>query len=364
MSFIKNIFSQKDAPINTYQDFWDWFMENEKDFHKVISTKGDIEAKFFEKLHPKLKELNEGFWYSCGMHDENTAELIITPEGVVKNIVFVEELIKEAPALDNWKFTALKQAEEIDGQTINIGGHVIGADSLSFYPVEHKKYPDEIDIVITYKNYKKEDEDLITNGVYIFLDILLGELNSICIIDNLKIISEENVDQELIPISKLPSYLVWREKEFVEKYNGLRYNTDNDNFAGLNGTVNGELPLIALLNTDLLKWDAKASHPWVSIIEFTYDGGENSGLPSDEDYKLLDEIEDEITALLKDSEGYLNVGRQTAENTREIYFACHDFRLPSKVFKEIEEKYTDQFEIDYSIYKDKYWQTFNRFLVS
>ena len=39
-----------------------------------------------------------------------------------------------------------------------------------------------------------------------------------------------------------------------------------------------------------------------------------------------------IVEELKDFEGYLNIGRQTADSVREIYFACKEFRKPSKVF--------------------------------
>lgn len=40
------------------------------------------------------------------MYDENTVELIITPDGDLKNIAFAEELVEAAPKLDKWKFTA------------------------------------------------------------------------------------------------------------------------------------------------------------------------------------------------------------------------------------------------------------------
>ncbi len=53
--------------------------------------------------------------------------------------------------------------------------------------------------------------------------------------------------------------------------------------------------------------------------------------------------------------------RQTAKGEREIYFACKDFRKPSKVFYQIQQNHSDNFEINYTIYKDKYWQTFERF---
>jgi hypothetical protein len=121
-------------------------------------------------------------------------------------------------------------------------------------------------------------------------------------------------------------------------------------------------PMIAIINTDLLNWDGKASHPWIFNIEIKYDGKNNNGMPDEATYQLLGQIEDEITSELTDLDGYLNIGRETADSAREIYFACKDFRKPSKVIHTIQQKYARRLAIDFDIYKDKYWQSLNRFV--
>ena len=123
---------------------------------------------------------------------------------------------------------------------------------------------------------------------------------------------------------------------------------------------NGRL-LVAGINTTLLEWDSKASHPWLLKVEITYDGSKNNGLPDNSTYQLLNKFEDEVMLEMKDYEGYLNIGRQTADNTREIYFACKDFRKPSKVLYELTKKYSGKLDLTYEIYKDKYWQSYERF---
>jgi hypothetical protein len=110
-----------------------------------------------------------------------------------------------------------------------------------------------------------------------------------------------------------------------------------------------------------LEWDRQASHSWLAVMTLKYDGSKNNGMPNNADYELLGTIEDEIMLSLKDKDGNLNIGRQTANNERDIYFACNDFRKVSKTFNETQKKYGDKFEIEYDIYKDKYWQTFERF---
>jgi hypothetical protein len=75
----------------------------------------------------------------------------------------------------------------------------------------------------------------------------------------------------------------------------------------------------------------------------------------------MDNIEQEMMQELKDADGYLNIGRQTAKGERKIYFACKDFRKPSKIFFKLSQAYAGNFKIEYEIYKDKYWQSVERF---
>lgn len=360
MGIFGNLLGAKETPIKSNEDFWIWFQNNEKDFFKLIKNQGNIERDFFNKLSSKLNQLRDGYWFLAGMFDNNTAELVLTADGVYKNIVFVEDLVHSAPKIDNWKFTALKPALDIKDVYISMGDLKFSKENLSFYSNDNSGLPDEIDITVIHADYTEDLKEPITNGVYIFMDNYLGELNSVTSIDSMKIIGQGEAEKELIPIEKLKDYLNWRQKEFIEKYEGTRYNTENDSYNSLEATLNNGKPLLAIVNSALLDWDSKASHPWILTIEIKYKGNEN-GMPDKETYELMNIFEDNIMLELKDSEGYLNIGRQTADSSREIYFACKDFRLPSKVLTKNQLDYRNRLNIDYDIYKDKYWKSFDRF---
>ncbi|MEO6149714.1 MAG: DUF695 domain-containing protein [Mucilaginibacter sp.] len=364
MNFLKSIFAKKDEPIKSYEDFWNWFTRNEKKFFKAVETGENIEADFFNALSLKLGEIKEGFYYLTGMYDNNIVELILTAEGNVNNIVFVEELVKTSPELKGWKFTALKPALDIADVNIDMDGYKFNKNNISFYPTVHTEYPDEIDITIVHDDFSDNNEATITNGVYIFLDNFLGELKFATTIDNLNVIGSSKIANELIPVEKLKDFLVWREKEFVEKYEGIKQNTDSSNFVSLKTQLNDGNVLLAIVNDDLLNWDKKASHPWILNFAIKYLDVNGSGMPDDTSYKLLEDLENEMIMQLKDCEGYLNIGRQTGAGMREIYFACKNFRKPSKVAHLIRQKYAGEFEITYDIYKDKYWQSFERFRIT
>ncbi|MBO9202337.1 MULTISPECIES: DUF695 domain-containing protein [Niastella] len=362
MSFLKRLFSKK-APIHTYADFWNWFQQHEKMYFNAVKTGGTrIEKDLFDKLSPKLHDLKEGLFLVAGMYDEHTAELIITPDGVIKNIVFAEEIIQAAPAIAGWKFTALKPALDMMDVRIKMEGYVFDKDHLSFYSNDNPAYPDEIDITVLYQDYKKEDETTIINGTYIFLDNTLGELNSVVTIDNLTVAGEHQPGQELIPIEKLKDFLIWRQKEFLEKYDGHRHDTECDSYAGLEAQTTKGWPLVAVVNSTLLEWDAKASHPWILHFDITYDGTQRNGLPDNDSYQLMAVFEEEVMHELKDFEGYLNIARETANNKRTVYFACKDFRKPSKVLHQLIKEYNGRLTITYDVFKDKYWQSLNKFM--
>jgi hypothetical protein len=362
MSIIKSIFGKKKETIKSNEDFWNWFEANEKEFFAIVFKRGDIENDFFSKLSPKLEELKEGYFFLAGMADEKTAELVLTADGSIKNIVFVDELVKAAPKLPNWKFTALKPATDIENISIKMGDCSFSSENLFFYSNDHKEYPDEIDVSIVHLDYNEENKQVITNGTYIFLDNYLGELHFSENIDRISVIGKEQATNELVPIEKLKDFLIWRQKEFIEKYDGVRHNTENDSYSSLEATLNNGKPLIAVINSTLFEWDEKASHPWILTVKIGYNGENNNGFPDDKTFHLLNEIEDDfLLEELKDSDGYLNLGRETADSLREIYFACKDFRKPSKVLEEIKNKFASQVDIEYEIYKDKYWQSFKRY---
>ncbi|UPT68178.1 MAG: DUF695 domain-containing protein [Sphingobacteriales bacterium JAD_PAG50586_3] len=331
MGFLKNIFTKGTQPVRTNSKFWDWFKANEKTFFGVVKNNKDIESNFFQKLSTKLDELKDGFFFLAGMLNDNTVELIITADGNIKNIVFAEELVAQAPSIKGWKFTALKPP--IDAN-VEMNGYSFNSEDLFFYSNVDKNYPDKIDISIIHNALTEENKNQIETGVYVFLDNYLGELNFVNTIDNIDVIARNEATDDLVPITKLKDFLIWREKEFVEKYDGVRYNTVDDEHAVMEAELESGNRLIATVNTKLLEWDSKPSHPWIAVLIIKYKG--SGGMPDKKDQEILYTIQEDVEKELADKDGYLTVGRQTAKNEREIYFACKEFRKPSKVLFNIE----------------------------
>ncbi len=360
MGFLKKIFSGKEeeVTINSYADFWHWFQKHEKEFFKVVKEHNKIDEEFLQKITPALRQLNEDFYCVTGMADDNTAELIISADGIIKEFVFAEEFIAAAPSVSRWKFTALKPATDIETMGIEMDGNEFSNNNISFFSNDMNEYPDEIDITLVHKDYTEENKDIITSGCLIYLDNLLGEYNTAIMVDVVQVAGPED-EQELIPIEKLQGYLIWRQKEFVEKYEGVRYGTEEDSYNAMEAEDEEGTPVFAIVNQDLMNWDAKASHPWMMVVEIKFEDEKNEGLPGDDVANLMNEFEDEILKQLPDVDGYLNIGRETYKGTRTIYFACKEFRQSSKTVAAIIKEYAGKLDASYEIFKDKYWMTVN-----
>ncbi|WP_338761747.1 DUF695 domain-containing protein [Bernardetia sp. ABR2-2B] len=354
-----------------YKNFWIWFLKNERRFFKIVKSKKYIEQGFLDPILEELEKIKDGFYILTGMKSEEVVDLIFTADADLSNIVFIEELVRAAPNLENWNFEASKPASDIEQIQIQIEETIFNSDTLKFYPTQHQDYPDEIEITIVYQEFEETDKGKITNGIYLFLENYLGELHFASTIDVLNIESKkETANQELIPIEKLKSYLIWREKEYQEKYGEIVEIIKNNDQQKSYSLLKGELPngkaLLAIINKTLLHWNNKSSCPYITALNINYEkinGFLSNGFPKSEIADRLEELEDNILNKLKNSKAYLSIGRETANNHRKIYFASTDFRFISKVMFDIQQKYIDVFEIDYEIYKDKYWQSFERFMV-
>jgi hypothetical protein len=367
MNFLKKLFgsqptttaSHKRPRIENYNEFWNWFSENATRFHKVVKEGKAIEKKFFDVLEPKLNSFSKNIFFLCGMLDDHTAELILTPEGNLKYVAVIEDLIKSAPDIKNWTFTALKPKMAAENCNIEMNGYLFNPEAITFCPKIDPRYPDEITIHFFHKQLTEDNKDILANGIYIFLEHIIGEHNFITTIDysDVKLLSQATEKPQ--PIEKLESYLKWRTKEFIDKYDSTEYNSEEDSFTMLEASDNG-LKIIAVVNTSLMAWENKSSHPWFVIIDFKFSGSNDTGMPTDSQMKNLEDLEEEITTALP-KRSFLNIARQTGNFHRKVYLAFKDFRQATRTLNLYDEHSKHNIELSYDIYKDKYWMTLNRF---
>lgn len=345
----------------TYAEFWKWFSDHAQEFYEVIKSGQNVEENFINIFAPELDKIESQVFFLVGMEEDKKAELIFTPDGRIQNVFWAEKLVAEAPEIDNWKFRALKPASQNIDFAIKMHDLTFDRENIQFYPILHENYPDKIDLMFVYNAYHEEAHDDILNGIFIFLDNFLGEETMIQSIDKINVKGPQSVTEELIPLEKLKDYIIWREKEFVEKYQDVRHDPSNDEFTGFEGTVEGNKPILSTFNTSILNWEYKASHPWILVIMIHYTPEGEAGFPDAETYKVITAFEDDLELTLPSLSGYIFLGSETVDGLRETFIACREFRLATEAIHNLQVKYKDTLDMNYEFYKDKYWQSFERY---
>ncbi|MDR0230065.1 MAG: DUF695 domain-containing protein [Flavobacteriaceae bacterium] len=353
MSFLKKLFGSqvKETEVfeieKEYQKFWEWFTQNEKRFKEVIETQDNVVDNFIEVVSPKLKAINPNFNMLAGGRPGSVTEFIVTPDGALKAVPFVEDFIVCAPDIEGWSFLACKKPSK--GIALRMGDFELSEDTVSFIPLIEEGYPDYIALRFIIDAYTPENEEELGNALFIFLDNYIGEMLTMTEIDHLEVRGNDAIEGEPIPVSKLEDYLNFRSKEFVEKYDGVKRNSDLDDYV-LMEMKNDDEVYLATLNKSFIFWEKRMSYPWVIRIDMFYEAG-GSGMPNKEDVAIMDEIED----LLNESGIVTTVVRETGGGERNLYLATQDFRTASKEVFSTLSLYDKRIKSSYRLYKDKYW---------
>jgi hypothetical protein len=362
MSFLKKLFGKAAAETPVQPEaFWDWFAKEAARLKATVVQRTQSEQALNEIME-HLQAVNPGLYTLVGAGGDGDAELIISAEGRISQIVFVEEMVAQAPKVPGWKFTALKPAIGFSDMRISIHGFDFEASNIHFFANESAAEPDSVDISFVYDHYNPEKHAEIENGLLIYLDNALGEMNFMTQVDHAALVADADGNR-LIPVEKLPAYLQWREKEFIEKYDAIRYSNEEDSYGVMEAKDEESRPMIAIVNSSLMRWEGKTSHPWMVVIEIKYEG-DAAGLPQGKVYEIMNEMEDELAGVLTPENGCLNIGRETYNNSRNIYFACHEFRESSRKVNATLQQYKDRLKVSYQVYKDKYWQIVSHFMHS
>ena len=338
--------------------FWDWFTKHEKRYRDIASKPLDEREKLLDTLLENLKPFNPYLKCLLGKNKDGLNEMIITADGDIALFAKVENLIEVAPTLALWKFIAHKPASGF-GITIDMHGHKFDDTTLHFYPVTEPQMPDEISIIVTHNAFNEEDSESFKTAGNIYLENVLGELTVSTTIDFVEIGAEPK-DEELIPISKLPEYLNWRQKEFVEKYEHLQAEYFNEAFSEMEGANQDGKPMTAIIRSDVQYYGSKPAFPWLLHVEIGFDGVKN-GFPSILQLEQLKRIQAAITSILGNCADYHELGSKTFNNCLSIYYYLHDYKLASEALHEYIDKTISAFNISFFISRDKYWQRMEEF---
>ncbi|HEX7904746.1 MAG TPA: DUF695 domain-containing protein [Chitinophagaceae bacterium] len=341
--------------------FWNWFIKHEHRFKKVNGT--DEAHDFLNELIEQINPFNPWLKALAGPYDDDRYELIITADGDIALFCKVEELVAAAPAIKGWIVTAHKPPIGSDTMSIEMHGYTFGGSNLQFYPVTDPNYPDEINIVLVHPDFNKDEEDNFLSGCQIYIQNAMGELNTATLIDSMDVrgLPEASEAIELIPMSKLNDYLVWREKEFVEKYATLDVKRPAESWGVLEANAGDEnKPMLAVIDAGFKDWEYRSAYPWLAQVDIEFEGNED-GMPEKKAMEEMQQLEDDILQLLERLPSTFLMGHDTHDGLRSIYFYTDQFNEVATIINHYLESRSWDYKIVFHIRKDKYWKAMDYF---
>ncbi len=345
----KQIFhSAKPAP--AVDAFWKWFARHESCYRlEQWSPQTFLEAALVQlyAFDPCLKLL-------VGGQPGGPIELIVTADGDIALFVQVFELVAAAPEIEGWKFTALKQGMGMGDVRIEMDDQEFSPFTLHFYAETDERFPDEVSLVLTHPAYAKKDDDLFQSGGTIYLENALGELDTALKIDHYHVGPEPVDRSSLISMERLPAYLLWREKEAARPAEDEEPTPLPDLWRLLEAKDAEGRPLLATFNKGCRDWPYKYQYPWVVVVDLKYTGNEQ-GWPLRQQWSDMQQIEDEIVALLPWQDRIV-AGRRTYDNTRLLYLYTRDYWASSVALNRYRREKEGLYDMSFFIARDRYWR--------
>jgi hypothetical protein len=287
--------------------------------------------------------------------------LIITADGDVRFIPLAEELAASAPAIPGWRITALKPALPAEDIRIEVDGLSFAAENLFFIRHEDSNYPEKIAVEIVYRGYDSTREEVINNGIILFLDNILGEERAATVIDELLLGDAAIADGDKLPISKLASYLDWRQREIAATEQAGELSLPDANFVPIRLGSGENAASSALIDFALLDWPDKLQLPWILEINCRYIG---SAEFSEEALTEVEGLSFNLNGRLTKEQKFVYFGRhyqQVQPFSCSHYYAFADFRVAAKAASGCKAVGAGTWQVEYNIYKDRYWESLLRF---
>ncbi|OHX63960.1 hypothetical protein [Flammeovirga pacifica] len=173
-------------------NFWNWFKQNHYKYLFLNDIDEEQKEELLDEFLNELHKFSENLFFEIGGHpNDEKVELVITATGFTEYFPQVEQLIDNAPNMQEWKFIKYKQPQG-PGFTTEYQGYKFDPDRTIFVPLTNKNDPDDIGIRVFYSDYEDDKNDIFMNGTYIMLDTLIGEKSTALDIDYLDVKSTPN----------------------------------------------------------------------------------------------------------------------------------------------------------------------------
>jgi hypothetical protein len=197
--------------------FWHWFELNNTKYLFLHEVEDAVKTAMLEELLAELHRFSDKLFFEIGQHPDKTEqEFIITANGDVNYFEKVEELIKAAPEIKDWKIIGFKPAMGFEFSIEYNGAGFDPADAW-FLPLEMENRPLDLGVCVCYPYYDEEKREDFISASFLILDAGLGEKATALDIKYLDVgpLPDNPEEEGMLPLAQLPEYIEWLKNERV-----------------------------------------------------------------------------------------------------------------------------------------------------
>ena len=196
--------------------FWEWFTESA---NELVCTEGEAYPE--EKLDlimVALHKIHGGIYFEIGI-DDGQNDLVISSESDKTLFPIVFEIVRRAPKLNEWKFTALKPPM---GAQFGYKDNYIELEpsSLTYTPLFSENSPNTIGLRVYVGNDAQELEGQYIVGLWRMIETLIGEWLAAEIVVYIEPASAPAPDVQVNDLATLETYVreFLKERGIVDPY--------------------------------------------------------------------------------------------------------------------------------------------------
>ena len=134
-----------------------------------------------------------------------------------------------------------------------------------------------------------------------------------------------------------------------------------ENFSIFKLTIDESLAF-ATINTGYNGYPNKSFYPWYAEVVMEIHDKNDNGHPTNEEAKILNDLEDQITSYLKQTQTLHSIGRVTRNGERDIIFYMDKPKLVGNTAKEFFDSINAIRPINMKLKKDKKWSNVRAFI--
>ena len=179
------------------EKFWSWFENNEQMLFEFENNREVV----FDKLALQMHKIDENLTFEFSPIKDNFREFVISADGIIKSFQAVEKLHDAAPKLKKWKFIKFRPRRK--PMTVQLSGVEIKPEDVKCQLFKDGK---KVGVMLFFKNYSPEQNNLFARIGYLLLDESIGEYDVETKVGFIEFASQDSKHfQDAFPLIKLSS---------------------------------------------------------------------------------------------------------------------------------------------------------------